>query len=328
MDSVAAALGAAAETGLMPRGGAILLAVSGGADSMALLYGASEPARLFSWRLSVGHVHHGWRGREADRDLSFVREHARRLGIPFLERRREASAEARRLKLSPEAAARHVRYEALSEMAREAGACRIATAHQRNDVAESYLIARERKGGLARLAGPRAHRADGVVRPLLEVGREEILTFLAERGLTYRRDSSNGNLRLPRNRIRREVLAALPEGSRQETLAEIARQAADCRDQRDRIDREFEENLRPRFRRAGDTVVTDAIFLEGCSPELQRRAIAEAALPFALPGRAPLTGKEREQILRRLSEGRDFRFEAGRPWTELDGGGIRRWRKR
>ena len=122
MDPVISALDRAAETALVPPGQTVLLAVSGGADSMALLYGAAEAAPAHGWRLAVGHVHHGWRGREADRDLAFVREHARRLELPFFFRRRDARREALILKLSPEAGARHARYSALREIADEAAA--------------------------------------------------------------------------------------------------------------------------------------------------------------------------------------------------------------
>ena len=182
MDPVLEALERAAAAGRIPRDACVLLAVSGGADSLALLFGAVEASRETGWRLSVGHVHHGWRRREADRDLAFVSDHARRLGLPFFHRRRDARRAASELGLSPEAAARHVRYAALAEMAREAGASLVATAHQKDDAVESLLIARERRGGLARLAGPRALRADGVVRLLLDVGRREILAFLAAAG--------------------------------------------------------------------------------------------------------------------------------------------------
>jgi tRNA(Ile)-lysidine synthase len=306
------ALARAAETGLMPTGARILLAVSGGADSMALLYGAAEEAPWFAWSLAVGHVQHGWRGREAERDLAFVRTHASRLCLPFLSRRKDAREASRRWKLSPEAGARYARYEALREMAQESESARIATAHQRDDALESYLIARERRGGLALLGGPRERRADGVVRPLLAVTREEILRFLAARALSHRRDSSNGNLRLLRNRIRREVLAPLKEADDHTGLAELGRRADLLREARDRMDREFEERVRPYLFRQGDAVAADAAFLQGCAAELQRRALEEAALPFAAPGRPPMTGREREQIRSRLETGADFRFEAGR----------------
>ena len=96
MDAVLASLTSAAASGLMPPGGASLLAVSGGADSMALLAGAAELMPELRWRICVGHVHHGWRGREADRDLAFVQDFARRLALPFARRHRNAREEPRR----------------------------------------------------------------------------------------------------------------------------------------------------------------------------------------------------------------------------------------
>jgi tRNA(Ile)-lysidine synthase len=311
MEPVLAALSNAAESGLMPGGASILLAVSGGADSTALLFGAAEAASRHGWRLAVGHVHHGWRGREADRDLAFVREHARRLDIPFDLRRRDARGEARALKLSPEAGARHARYGALREMAAAAGADLIATAHQREDRVETHLLARERGVGLAGLAGLKHRRSDGVARPLLEVSRREILAFLAERGLAHRRDASNGDLRLARNRIRRTVAALLARGG-EDALLKVESEVARLSRERDALESEFARKVEPRIFLGAGTVMADAPYLQACGQDLQRLAIERAALPFARPGRAPLTGREREQILVRLRGGRDFRFEAGR----------------
>ncbi len=308
MDTVREALLVAAEKGLMSRGASVLLAVSGGADSIALLYGAAELVPTTRWTLTVAHVHHGWRGREADRDLTFVAAHARRLGLPFLSRRRDARAESRRLGLSPEAGARLVRYEALIEMGREVGAWRIATAHQREDRIESYLLARERKGGLASLAGPRESRADGVVRPMLAVSKAQILQFLATRGLSFRRDASNGDLRLDRNRLRRNVLTTLGEGEREAIARRVERLAR----RRERLDCDFEETIRPAIVIGRNVVIADARLLERSMAELRRRAIFECAVPFAETGKSPLTGREREQIVRLLAGGADFCFEAGR----------------
>jgi len=311
MEPVLEALESAVRTELMPRGGSILLAVSGGADSMALLYGAAEHAPAAVWRLAVAHVHHGWRGREAERDLQFVREHSRRLHLPFFCRRRDARAEARILKLSPEAGARHARYEALAEMAREAGASRVATAHQLDDRIESHLLARARGAAGPSLAGPRPMRSDGVVRPLLEVTREEILEFLRARGIVFRRDSSNGDLRLARNRVRREIALTTRTDGR-EALGGLEGEVRRAAAERERIEREFRSNVLPSIRVGPGAVLLDAALLSHCSPDLQRRAIDEAASPFAVPGRAPVSGREAEQILQRLADGGDFRFEAGR----------------
>ncbi len=324
MDPLLEALERSAATGLIPEGASVLLAVSGGADSLALLYASAESSPGTRWRLSIGHVHHGWRGREADRDLAFVADHARRLGLSFFHRRRDARRAASELGLSPEAAARHVRYAALAEMAREAGAALVATAHQQDDAVESLLLARERRGGLARLAGPRALRDDGVVRPLLGVGRGEILAFLAVRGLTHRRDSTNGDLGLSRNRVRRG-LARTSEEERAALAVEVSTLAR----ARERLDEEYARRVAPAVRRDGgggtspgasgsaavetvSVVEVDARVLCACPDELVRLALSRLAGPFARAGRPPMTGRERERIVSRLRSGEDFRFEAGR----------------
>jgi len=319
MDPILDALERAAETGLIPEGSSMLLAVSGGADSMALLHGAAESAGSTGWQLSVGHVHHGWRGREADRDLAFVADHARRLGLAFAFRRCDARRAASELGLSPEAGARQVRYAALSAMAMETGALRIATAHQRDDAVESYVLARRRRGGLARLAGPRERRGDGVVRPLLTVGRAEILHYLAARGLGFRRDASNGDLSLPRNRARRELSAAGVDA-----VSEIAREVSVLADERARLDRVYADRVAPGVRAEAGVTIADAALLAGCPAELQRIALERLAAPFARPGRPPMTGRERERIRELLESGADFRFEAGRRIRfERRGGALR-----
>jgi tRNA(Ile)-lysidine synthase len=325
MNPVLAALRSAAETELMPRGARILLAVSGGADSLALLYGASELAPPMRWRLSVAHVQHGWRGREAERDLAFVADHARRLALAFASRRVDARGESRRLRLSPEAGARHVRYAALAEMARELRASRIATAHQRDDVIESLLIAKQRKAGISRLAGPRTTRDDGVVRPLLEVSKGEILAYLQDRGLAYRRDASNGDLRLLRNRIRRQLSAERNAGT--STAEALAEQAQAFRRERDRLDQDYAERILPGLRIGPWEALADAALLQASSAELQRRALEQVALPFARPGRPPMTGREREQLLQRIGTGADFRFEAGRQVRFVRRGRVLRVRR-
>jgi len=312
MSAVERALLRAADEGLLPRGSAILLAVSGGADSMALLHGAAAAAPACGWTLSVGHVHHGWRPREGDRDLAFVEEHARRLGLPFFSRRRDARGAARALGLSPEAGARQVRYEALLEMAREAGAGLVATAHQQSDAVESHVLARERQGGLAALAGPREARADGIVRPLLSVTREEILEFLAERGIAFRRDATNGDLRLARNRVRRALAKLRESPGGEDALRAMALEIARLGVERRLLEAELEARLLPAAKSGPDGVRIDADLLAGCAPELQRLALSRLAAPFARPGRAPMTGPERERLLARLAAGGDFRFEAGR----------------
>ena len=305
------ALRGAADRGVLPRGASALIAVSGGADSLCLLHAAAELAGELGWTLAVGHVHHGWpeRRREADRDLAFVAEHARRLGLAFLSRRRDARAAARRDRVSPEAAARRVRYEALLGMAREVGAGLVATAHHADDRLETYLLAKDRRGGVASLGGVRERRADGVVRPLLAATRGEIEADLARRGLAWRRDATNGDLRLARNAVRRRIAEAdAPTRARWEEEARV------WAGRREALDAEFERRVAPGLRDGARprSVVADAEFLAALPEELLRRAVEEAARPFARPGRPPMTGRERETLVARLGAPGDFRFEAGR----------------
>jgi tRNA(Ile)-lysidine synthetase-like protein len=324
MDPLLEALERSAATGLIPEGASVLLAVSGGADSLALLYGSAESSPRTRWRLCVGHVHHGWRGRDADRDLAFVADHARRLGVSFFQRRRDARRAASELGLSPEAAARLVRYAALAEMAREAGATLVATAHQRDDAVESLLLAKERRGGLARLAGPRALREDGVVRPLLGVGRQEILAFLSARGLAHRRDATNGDP-LSFNRVRRRLARAS-----EEARAALALEVSTLARARERLDEEYARRVAPAVRRGvgPEVVEVDARDLSACPDELVRLALSRLAGPFARAGRPPMTGPERERIVSRLHSGEDFRFEAGRRIRFERRGGLLRIRLR
>jgi tRNA(Ile)-lysidine synthase TilS/MesJ len=192
-------------------------------------------------------------------------------------------------------------------MAREAKAGLVATAHQKDDRIETHLLAKARKGGLASLAGPRESRADGVVRPLLSVSRAEILEFLGERRISFRRDSSNGDLRLARNRLRRAVVRK-SEGE----LRSVERRVESLARRREKLDRSFEENVRPALAFGKNVVIAAAPLLEVSPDELRRKAVLECAIPFSRPGKPPFTGREREQIVALLASGRDFRFEAGR----------------
>jgi tRNA(Ile)-lysidine synthase len=172
-----------------------------------------------------------------------------------------------------------------------------------------------------RLAGPRERREDGVVRPLLSVSRAEILAFLEARSIPWRRDASNGNLRLDRNRVRRE-LAGLNEEERRALAEEVAA----CRELAGRLEEELAASILPTVLVWGGRMEADARPLEAADDELRRLAIDRLAAPFARPGRAPTTGREREALVARLGSGADFRFEAGRRIRfERRGNRLRVW---
>jgi tRNA(Ile)-lysidine synthase len=204
-----------------PRSAPILVAVSGGADSVALLHALVSLGQ----RTGAAHVHHGLRGDEADADLESVASHARALGVPFHAARVDAAARDGR---SPEARARELRYAALEGLRADFGYACAATAHTLDDQAETVLLRAIRGTGPAGLAAIAPRSSDGrVLRPLLEVRGEVLRRYLRSREIPWREDSSNRDLRVPRNRLRAQVLpvleAAHPGAARK--LADLARAA-------------------------------------------------------------------------------------------------------
>jgi len=192
----------------------VLVAVSGGLDSTALLHGLLEIAGASSLKLSIGHVNHGLRGSESEADEKAVTALAARLGLPAWSRRVDPEGlrqnRSSRERPTLQEAARELRYRALREMAVEAGSQRLATAHTADDQAETVLLRLLRGTGPDGLGGIPERSPDGmVVRPLLRVSRPQIVSYAEERGLRWREDSSNRSVRYARNRLRVDWLPGL-----------------------------------------------------------------------------------------------------------------------
>src|SRR5688572_25445198 len=182
----------------------ILVAVSGGPDSTALLSLLHRLVRSWRLTLTVVHCNYGLRGPEADSDESFVDTFCREREVPLVIHR--PLLVKRRRRSSLQALARDARYDFMKQLAREVGADRIAVGHTADDQAETMLMWLLRGAGTAGLAGMPYFREDRIIRPLLAATREEILTYLDCEGLSYRHDSSNEKLLYHRNRIRKELL--------------------------------------------------------------------------------------------------------------------------
>jgi tRNA(Ile)-lysidine synthase len=207
-----------AEEALAPR--RVVAAVSGGFDSTALLIALAAMRDDFD--LVAGHVNHHLRGSDSDDDEAFVRELCARMNITL--RVADGTLSADEVKKSGvEAAAREVRMALLQEIRHAVTADLIATAHQKNDQAETIVMRLMTGGGVAALRGIHPVRDDGVIRPLLAVTRDDINTFLAERGIVARLDRSNADQRFLRNRVR--AMLAECDASEIDNLASIATQA-------------------------------------------------------------------------------------------------------
>jgi tRNA(Ile)-lysidine synthase len=187
----------------------LLLAVSGGPDSVALLSLLASLAPSWQLTLTVVHFNYGLRGSESDGDEAFVSAFCRTRNIPLIVRRPVLSKQRRVSSL--QMLARWARYEAMKSLAHEIHADRIVTGHTANDQAETTMLWMLRGAGLTGLAGMPLIREKLIVRPLLKTTREEILQYLKQEGLSYRQDSSNLTGLYRRNRIRRDLLPVMED---------------------------------------------------------------------------------------------------------------------
>ena len=193
---------------MLPDSGTVLVCVSGGADSMALLTALLELAPTCGFDVEAAHFDHRLRGGESDRDREFVVEYCDKLSVPCHVDRGDTRTYARDHKLGIEEAARELRYAFFRELADKLGVRRIATAHNADDNAETVLLSLARGAGARGLSGIPPVRGD-IIRPLLCVTREEIEAFLDERRVPFIVDSTNLSDEYSRNAIRLHVSPVL-----------------------------------------------------------------------------------------------------------------------
>lgn len=211
---------------LLSPGDRVAAAVSGGADSVALLRVLLDLRQEFGIVVSVAHFHHGIRGAEADADHEFVARLASQHGLEFHPGFGDAPVHARERGLSLETAARKLRHGWFASLVSEGKADKIATAHTLDDQAETVLMRVIRGAGGRGLAAisPR-HKEKALIRPLLEISRAEIEQYLRRLNQPWREDSSNRDPVHTRNRIRHELLPLLEQRFNpaiRETLADLA----------------------------------------------------------------------------------------------------------
>jgi len=188
----------------IPQNSHLCVAVSGGADSVALFY------ILFNMReelgineLGIAHVNHGLRRKESDGDAAFVRGIAAALSVPFFEKR---LAKKSIPKNGIEEWARNQRYSFLASVKKKYKYDFIATAHTANDQAETVLLRLLRGSGICGLSSIAPVRDDGIIRPILNVDKSELKAWLFAQGLSYREDSSNSDTSYTRNWLRHDIM--------------------------------------------------------------------------------------------------------------------------
>ncbi len=206
MKSMVDRVQAVLDTAGVAVGDRLLVAVSGGVDSMVLLDVLDRLRGDMDLQLHLAHLDHALR-RESSADREFVAAQARRRGLPCASERRDVAAAAGGRSL--EEAGRLVRYAFLDEVAQAVSASHIALGHHADDQAETVLMRLLRGSGATGLGAMDSVRGGRYLRPLLEVWRGEIETYARERNLSYREDASNRDRRFLRNRVRGELLPVL-----------------------------------------------------------------------------------------------------------------------
>ncbi len=288
--------------GLFAGGECILLAVSGGADSIALLHVMRRLTSdgIIGAELFCAHINHQLRGRESEGDETFVAEQARELGLPVTSRGVDVTAYAKEHRLSIETAGRQVRLACLAEIAQAQGCAWIATGHQRDDNAETVVQRLRRGTGFRGLGGiwP-ARRLDGnlrLARPLLCSTRAEIVAYLQTRNLRWREDHTNADCTYTRNYVRHRLLPALQSqstGSLADTLTELAASAGRLHQ---RVSEQAKRATSTIVRCTGDAVSIDTEALAAL-PQIVAVELIRLQLPRLGGGERDLTRRHYENIL-------------------------------
>ena len=192
----------------------ILLGLSGGADSSALLIMLAEHAKQVGSRIYAAHLNHGIRGDEADRDEQFCKELCSRVGVEFFSKKLDIPSIASASGESVETAARNARYDFFYKIMKEMGIKILATAHNADDNLETLLFNIARGTGLGGLCGIPESRPIGdcvVIRPILTMEKEKIISFCENNGLSFVTDSTNADNEYTRNKIRNRIIPILKE---------------------------------------------------------------------------------------------------------------------
>ena len=195
------------ENGFIKTGDRILVALSGGPDSVALLHLLNHFKPKYDLRLAAAHLDHAIRPKSAD-DMQFCKALCGRMGIRFHHKRLDIKRLAERSGLSVEEAGRHARYGYFDKLAGRFDYDRIATGHTLDDNVETVIMNMVRGSGLKGISGM-PYKRGKIIRPLLDCTKDELQAFLKSRKIKYVKDPSNRSLRYARNRIRHRILPEL-----------------------------------------------------------------------------------------------------------------------
>ncbi len=258
----------------------VILGLSGGADSVALLYLLRDLSADYHLTLVCVHVNHGVRGAEAQADQQFVASLCEALGVPLTIVSADVPKMAKQMHLTIEEAGRQVRYRAFQDACLQYGGTKIAVAHNQNDQAETLLYRLCRGAGQKGLGGIRPVR-DNIIRPLLYCTRQQIETYCADHRISYQTDSTNLQENYTRNKIRLKLLPALQEQLNTNIVETLSRTADLLREEDEFLEVLARQALVCCVRNEESKLLIDVHTLDTYDLVLKRRIIRNACVQFS-----------------------------------------------
>jgi tRNA(Ile)-lysidine synthase len=266
---------------LVNPGDRIVIGVSGGVDSMVLLYLLHALRPRWSLDLTVAHVNHGLRPQESEREAELVRKESEKLGVPFEYGQFDVRAFQKGSKLSPQEAARRLRFGFFDRVMEKREASKLALGHNADDQVETVLLRLLRGSGLEGLKGILPMRDSKVIRPLLSVWRREIEAFASARDVPYLLDSSNLKRDYLRNRIRLDLIPCLEEGYQPHLKTLLLRTSSILQEENDFLEKSAEEACRQLMKSEGACLSFNSIQFRGFHSALRWRILRRFAKQMA-----------------------------------------------
>lgn len=259
---------------MLNKGDRIVVGISGGADSVCLLYVLSKLAKEYDFVITAVHVHHGIRGKEADRDMNYTKDFCKSLGVNCEVYYYDVPAIAKKRGITVEEAGRNLRYETFYDVLKKTSSNKIAVAHNLGDNCETILFNLCRGSELKGISGIPPIR-DSIIRPLLFTDRKDIEEYLRQNNIEYIVDSTNLENDYIRNKIRNIIIPYITENINSKAVSHIAAAGQSALEAEEYINEQVEAFIDEYIKKdSGDTIIKKEIKDE--SPIIIRRLIRKA----------------------------------------------------
>jgi len=296
------------EYNLLEKKDRILVAYSGGVDSTGLLNLLLELRGEWSFELFLGHFNHKLR-HTADEDEQFVRRIAKKYSLPLFVGSKDVRSYARKKKLNIEEAGRELRYDFLKKTALKIGGAKIATGHTMTDQAETFLMRLMRGSGLRGLGGIFPLVEGKVVRPLIQVERQDIEAYLRKKGIEFHTDESNFDRRFLRNRIRLDLVPYIKKNFEPEIISSLGRIASIIREEDSLLEKIAEEKAKRAISKKNNKISLEVKPLSSLSRAMARRVVR--GFISELRGNLREISFEDVESVLCLKEGKEFPLRKG-----------------